>query len=63
MVSCFLGMVLKCGRPNDLVYYRFDKNGKKVDECWVKTPDVTWTHDMVATEKLVPPSVILEALD
>ncbi|UPL02749.1 hypothetical protein LCI18_013683 [Fusarium solani-melongenae] len=38
---------------NDLVYYRFDKNGKKVDECWVKTPDVTWTHDMVTTENWV----------
>lgn len=41
-------------RSNDLVYYRFNKDGKKVDECWVKTPDVSWTHDMVATEKLVP---------
>ncbi|KAH7204789.1 retinal pigment epithelial membrane protein-domain-containing protein [Fusarium oxysporum] len=38
---------------NDLAYYRFDKHGKKVDECWVKTPDVTWTHDMVATENWV----------
>ncbi|KAF4423104.1 Carotenoid 910(9 10)-cleavage dioxygenase [Fusarium acutatum] len=48
-----------CGMgSNDLVYYRFDRHGKKVDECWVKTPDVTWTHDMVATEKLASPWVI-----
>ncbi|UPL03024.1 hypothetical protein LCI18_013958 [Fusarium solani-melongenae] len=38
---------------NELAYFRFDKNGKKIDECWVKTPDVTWTHEMVATDNWV----------
>lgn len=31
---------LICSRANDLVYYRFNKEGKKVDECWLKTPNV-----------------------
>ncbi|KAJ5182094.1 hypothetical protein N7449_012241 [Penicillium cf. viridicatum] len=38
---------------NDLAYYRFNKEGKKVDECWLKTPIVTWTHDMGATDNWV----------
>ncbi|CAI6097509.1 unnamed protein product [Clonostachys chloroleuca] len=47
------GMEASGMASNDLVYYRFNQQGKKVDECWVKTPDVTWTHDMVATDNWV----------
>ncbi|KAL2884366.1 hypothetical protein SGCOL_000310 [Colletotrichum sp. CLE4] len=38
---------------NDLDYYRFDKESKVLDECWIKTPIVTWTHDMAATDNYV----------
>ncbi|KAE9568639.1 Lignostilbene-alpha,beta-dioxygenase isozyme I [Colletotrichum fructicola] len=38
---------------NDLAYYRFSKEGKLLDECWIKTPVVTWTHDMAATDNYV----------
>ncbi|PSN60462.1 carotenoid oxygenase [Corynespora cassiicola Philippines] len=38
---------------DDLAYFRFDKHGKKLDECWIKTPGVSWTHDMIATDNWV----------
>ena len=38
---------------NDLAYYQFDKEGKLIDECWIKTPAVTWTHEMAITDKFV----------
>ncbi|EEU36436.1 uncharacterized protein NECHADRAFT_81183 [Fusarium vanettenii 77-13-4] len=38
---------------NELAYYRFDKEGKLLDECWIKTPVVSWTHDMAATDNYV----------
>lgn len=52
----------------DVVYYMFDKDGKKLEECWVKTPYAGMMHDMAATDKwivfaLVPlQSVPLELL-
>ncbi|KAH7242756.1 retinal pigment epithelial membrane protein-domain-containing protein [Fusarium tricinctum] len=47
------GIEAKGLNSNDLVYYRFNKEGMKVDECWVKTPHVSWTHDMAATDNWV----------
>lgn len=38
---------------NDLAYYQFNKEGKVTDECWIKTPSVTWTHEMAITDKSV----------
>ncbi|OBR05468.1 Lignostilbene dioxygenase [Colletotrichum higginsianum IMI 349063] len=38
---------------NELAYYRFSKEGKVLDECWIKTPVVSWTHDMAATDNYV----------
>lgn len=45
--------VLTISSSNDLAYYQFNKEGKKIDECWIKTPAVTWTHEMAITDKLV----------
>ena len=38
---------------NDVAYYLFDKNGKKLEECWFKTPYVGMMHDMAATKNWV----------
>lgn len=45
--------ILTLSSSNDLAYYQFDKDGKKIDECWIKTPAVTWTHEMAITDKSV----------
>lgn len=47
------GAVLKYLSSNDLAYYQFDREGKVIDECWIKTPAVTWTHEMAITDKFV----------
>lgn len=36
----------------DIVYYLFDKSGKKLDECWLKAPYPAMI-DMAATEKWI----------
>ncbi|KAF5979442.1 lignostilbene dioxygenase [Fusarium coicis] len=38
---------------NDLVYYLFDKDGVKQEECWVKTPFVGWSHDFAFSDNWV----------
>ncbi len=38
---------------NDVAYYLFDKNGKKLEECWFKTPYVGMMHDMAATKNWI----------
>jgi len=34
----------------DVAYFLFDKNGKKLEECWIKTPYSGMMHDMAATK-------------
>ncbi|KAJ4032054.1 hypothetical protein NW753_013363 [Fusarium oxysporum] len=38
---------------NDLVYYLFDKDGVKQEECWVKTPFVGWSHDFAFSDNWI----------
>ncbi|KAH7045364.1 retinal pigment epithelial membrane protein-domain-containing protein [Macrophomina phaseolina] len=38
---------------NDLVYYLFGPDGKKLEECWVKTPYVGWAHDFAFSDNWV----------
>jgi carotenoid cleavage dioxygenase-like enzyme len=37
-----IGYEAKGDGPNDVCYMRFDKHGKKIDECFMKTPMPEW---------------------
>ncbi len=40
------------GSP-DVAYFLFDRHGRKLEECWFKTPYCGMMHDMAATDKWV----------
>lgn len=48
-----MGYEAKGDNTNDVVYYLFSKEGKKLEECWFKAPYVGMMHDMAATDKWV----------
>ncbi|KAK1675050.1 carotenoid oxygenase [Colletotrichum godetiae] len=48
-----MGYEAKGDATNDVAYYLFDKNGKKLEECWIKTPYVGMMHDMAATKNWI----------
>jgi carotenoid cleavage dioxygenase-like enzyme len=48
-----MGYEAKGDATNDVAYYLFDKNGKKLEECWIKTPYVGMMHDMAASDNWV----------
>jgi len=39
-----MGYEAKGDGTNDVCYMHFDKNGKKMDECWIKTPHCGMMH-------------------
>ena len=39
-----MGYEAKGDGTNDVCYMRFDKNGKKIDECFIKTPHCGMMH-------------------
>lgn len=48
-----MGYEAKGDATTDVVYYLFDKNGKKLEECWFNAPYVGMMHDMAATDKWI----------
>ncbi|KAK1477282.1 hypothetical protein CTAM01_15206 [Colletotrichum tamarilloi] len=48
-----MGYEAKGDATNDVAYYLFDKNGEKLEECWIKTPYVGMMHDMAATKNWI----------
>lgn len=48
-----MGYEAKGDATNDVAYYLFDRDGKKLEECWIKTPYVGMMHDMAATKNWV----------
>jgi len=48
-----IGYMAKGDGTTDVVYHLFDKNGKKLEECWVNVPYVGMMHDMAATDKWI----------
>lgn len=48
-----MGYEAKGDATNDVAYYLFDKEGKKLEECWIKTPYVGMMHDMAASKNWV----------
>jgi carotenoid cleavage dioxygenase-like enzyme len=48
-----MGYEAKGDATTDIVYYLFDKDGKKLEECWIKAPYAAMMHDMAATEKWI----------
>ncbi|GKT74725.1 carotenoid cleavage dioxygenase [Colletotrichum tofieldiae] len=48
-----MGDEAKGDATNDVAYYLFDKEGKKLEECWIKTPYVGMMHGMAATKNWV----------
>jgi carotenoid cleavage dioxygenase len=48
-----MGYEAKGDSTNDVAYFLFDKNGKKLEECWVKAPYAGMIHDFAATDKWV----------
>lgn len=48
-----MGYEAKGDATNDVAYYLFGKDGKKLEECWIKTPYVGMMHDMAATKNWV----------
>jgi carotenoid cleavage dioxygenase-like enzyme len=63
-----MGYEAKGDATTDVVYYLFDKNGQKLEECWFNAPFAGLMHDMAATDKwivfILPPlkSVPLDLL-
>lgn len=63
-----MGYEAKGDMTTDVAYFLFDKNGKKLEECWFKAPYAGMMHDMAATDKwiifILPPlaAVPLELL-
>ncbi|KAH7137506.1 carotenoid oxygenase [Dactylonectria estremocensis] len=48
-----MGYEAKGDATDDVAYYLFDKDGKKLEECWIKAPYVGMMHDMAATKNWV----------
>ncbi|KAH9208321.1 carotenoid oxygenase [Leptodontidium sp. 2 PMI_412] len=48
-----MGYQAKGDTTTDVVYYLFDKNGKKLEECWLNAPYVGMMHDMAASDKWI----------
>lgn len=48
-----MGYQAKGDATTDVVYYMFDENGKKLEECWFNAPYVGMMHDMAVTEKWI----------
>jgi carotenoid cleavage dioxygenase-like enzyme len=48
-----MGYEAKGDATTDVAYFLFDKNGKKLEECWVNAPYAGMMHDMAATEKWI----------
>jgi carotenoid cleavage dioxygenase len=48
-----MGYAAKGEGSPDVAYYLFDKNGKKLEECWFQAPYVGVMHDIAATDKWV----------
>ena len=48
-----MGYEAKGDSTTDVVYYLFDKHGKKLEECWFNAPYVGMMHDMAATDKWI----------
>ncbi|KAH6699850.1 carotenoid oxygenase [Leptodontidium sp. MPI-SDFR-AT-0119] len=48
-----MGYEAKGDSTTDVVYYLFDKDGKKLEECWFNAPYVGMMHDMAATDKWI----------
>lgn len=48
-----MGYEAKGDSTTDIAYYLFDKDGKKLEECWVNAPYAGMMHDMAATEKWI----------
>ena len=48
-----MGYEAKGDSTPDIAYFLFDKNGKKLEECWVKAPYAGMIHDFAATDKWV----------
>ncbi|KAL1604873.1 hypothetical protein SLS60_004413 [Paraconiothyrium brasiliense] len=64
-----MGYEAKGDNTTDVVYYLFDKDGRKLEECWFKAPYVGMMHDMAATDKwivfILPPlqTTTVEAME
>lgn len=48
-----MGYEARGDSTTDIVYYLFDKNGNKLEECWFHAPFAGMMHDMAATEKWI----------
>ncbi|KFY05889.1 hypothetical protein V491_08973 [Pseudogymnoascus sp. VKM F-3775] len=48
-----MGYEAKGDSTTDIAYYLFDKDGQKLEECWVNAPFAGMMHDMAATDKWV----------
>ncbi|POS71000.1 carotenoid oxygenase-1 [Diaporthe helianthi] len=48
-----MGYEAKGDASRDVAYFLFDKNGRKLEECWFQTPFTGMMHDMAATDKYV----------
>ncbi|KAJ0109795.1 hypothetical protein J7T55_004345 [Diaporthe amygdali] len=48
-----MGYEAKGDATTDVAYFLFDKNGRKLEECWFQTPFAGMMHDMAATDKYV----------
>ena len=48
-----MGYEAKGDASTDVVYFLFDKGGKKLEECWFNVPYVGMMHDMAASDKWI----------
>lgn len=48
-----MGYEAKGDATKDVAYFLFDKNGRKLEECWFQTPFAGMMHDMAATDNYV----------
>ncbi|KAJ5701817.1 hypothetical protein N7488_009365 [Penicillium malachiteum] len=48
-----MGYEAKGDSTTDIVYYLFDKDGNKLEECWINGPFAGMMHDMAATDKWI----------
>jgi carotenoid cleavage dioxygenase-like enzyme len=48
-----MGYEAKGDGTNDVCYMRFDKNGTKIDECFIKTPHAGMMHGILPYISLI----------
>lgn len=68
-IDCLTGELHGCGyearglATKDVVYYRFDRNGRKLTEAWFEAPFAGMIHDMAFSQHFVVLPLIPQASD